>query len=127
LEQLANGTITVAHTAPLVERFALIRGEIGELENIAELTDLRAVVEHLFPENDALVREIRALALSVLDEIGDDAERTLFLRELTNAIATPEIPTELEEVRVTSLRKSKGLSAPVTHHGMRGGVAAKAA
>ena len=30
------------------------------------------------------------------------------------AISKPEIPTEIEDVRIMSLHKSKGLSAPVT-------------
>jgi superfamily I DNA/RNA helicase len=37
-----------------------------------------------------------------------------FLTELTSAIAKPEIPELIEDVRIMSLHKSKGLSAPVT-------------
>ena len=44
--------------------------------------------------------------------VGDD--RAQFLRELTSAIVKPDIPSEIEEVRVMSIHKSKGLSAPVT-------------
>ena len=37
-----------------------------------------------------------------------------FLQILSQSISQPEIPTEVTEVRIMSLHKSKGLSSPVT-------------
>jgi DNA helicase II / ATP-dependent DNA helicase PcrA len=40
--------------------------------------------------------------------------RAEWLFELMEAISAPEIPSEIEDVRIMSLHKSKGLSAPAT-------------
>jgi superfamily I DNA/RNA helicase len=53
------------------------------------------------------------LALAVLDVMLVDNREEL-LRELSTVINQPEIPTEIDEVRIMSLHKSKGLSSPVT-------------
>ena len=71
------------------------------------------MLDMLFPAADTRVRDLRALALGIIEPLGLE-DRQLFLRELTSAIAKPEIPSEIEDVRIISLHKSKGLSAPVT-------------
>lgn len=110
LEQLETGIISIAYTGELLARFTELKNEIAQLELLNDLTE---VIDHLFPEGTVLVRDIRALSLKILEEFNGD-NRELFLRELTSIIAKPEIPSEIEEVRVMSLHKSKGLSAPVT-------------
>ena len=113
LEQLEAGNINIAYTQVVVERFTEIKNEIAQLEDVGEPANITAVINHLFPEDNVHVRDIRALALKTLETIvGDD--RAQFLRELTSAIVKPDIPSEIEEVRVMSIHKSKGLSAPVT-------------
>jgi len=113
LEQLEAGSIRISHTGSLVQRFIQIKNEIGMLDALNGQIDLVSVIDHLFPEADIGVRDIRALALKTLNVVGGE-DLGMFLRELTSAIAKPEIPSEIEEVRVMSLHKSKGLSAPVT-------------
>ncbi len=110
LSAIANGAANMPHVANLVARFSEIRAELDELE---ECPDLRAVVDHLLPENFVGTQLLRELALSVLAEL-EDEDRGKFLGELVAAIATPEVPSEIEDVRIMSLHKSKGLSAPVT-------------
>jgi DNA helicase II / ATP-dependent DNA helicase PcrA len=110
LEALAVGTIVISHTNPLVARFQVIREEMRILE---ALPDLRSVVDRLLPDGDVSVRDVRALALGILEGIDDD-DRETFLSELVGAIAKPEVPSEIHDVRVMSLHKSKGLSAPGT-------------
>ena len=71
-------------------------------------------LDDLFPEgDDGVPEDLRALSLSLLE---NDAEMTPedFLTSLSDAITKPEIPSEIEDVRIMSLHKSKGLSAPVT-------------
>jgi superfamily I DNA/RNA helicase len=97
----------------LVSRFAAIKEEIAQLETIAMAGNLSSVIDALFPDQHQQTRDLRALALTVLESIGM-GDRALFLRELTSAIAKPEIPLEIEDVRIMSLHKSKGLSSPVT-------------
>jgi DNA helicase II / ATP-dependent DNA helicase PcrA len=109
LEGLAERRIAIAHTAPLVARFVTIRQDILALEG---LPDLAAVVNALFPDGLRTIRDLRALALRILESY--DADRSEFLAELMSEIATPEVPSEIAEVRVMSLHKSKGLSAAVT-------------
>lgn len=110
LEAMAAGAIAIPHTNPIVARFRVIKEEMRILE---ALPDLRSVVDRLLPDGDVSVRDLRALALSILEGMdGDDDEN--FLAELVGAIAKPEVPSEIHDVRIMSLHKSKGLSAPVT-------------
>lgn len=110
LSQLDVGTLTIGRTSRIVEAFREI---VEKLEDLEALPDVASVVDDLFPDGQQETRDIRALAFEILDQLGDD-DRDMFLRELTSAIAQPEIPTEIEEVRIMSLHKSKGLSSPVT-------------
>lgn len=110
LEQLDAGVLSISYTRPLVEQFQQIQEDIRALEG---LQSLAAVVDHLFPDDGDGVRDLRALALQVLNDLGDE-NRDEFLSELSNAITKPEIPPEIEDVRIMSLHKSKGLSSPVT-------------
>ena len=110
LEQLDAGVISIPYTGPLVRRFRAILEEIQALEGLEWLT---AVVDRLFPDGDDRVRDLRDLALQVLEEVGDE-NRDEFFSELSDAITKPEIPSEIQDVRIMSIHKSKGLSAPVT-------------
>ena len=110
LEQLAEGTLSMSYTGPLVDRFRDIRAELQTLEG---LPDIASVVNRLLPEDENNVRALREVAMRVLEEVGD-ADKRKFLSELSIAIAKPEVPDEIKEVRIMSLHKSKGLSAPVT-------------
>lgn len=110
MKQLLAGEIQIPYTGGVAKSFEEIIAALDELE---ALPDLASVVDHLFPDGIGTTRDIRELALSVLEEIDDD-DRQALVRELSNAISKPEIPTEIEEVRIMSLHKSKGLSAPVT-------------
>jgi DNA helicase II / ATP-dependent DNA helicase PcrA len=49
----------------------------------------------------------------VLAEVGE-GDREAWLFQLMQAIARPEVPSEIQDVRIMSLHKSKGLSSPVT-------------
>jgi len=113
LMQVEADDIKIPYVGVLAGRFSAIRNEIVQLENLVADNKLAPVVDCLFPEGDPLVRDIRALSLKALESVGGK-DREEFLRELTSAIARPEVPSEIAEVRIMSLHKSKGLSAPVT-------------
>ena len=92
----------------LVERFQEIREQIGEVrakENLYEKID------HLFA-GEAHVRELAEVILSSVPD--GEVEQGRFLAELTRLVAIPEITVGQDDVRVMSLHKSKGLSAPFT-------------
>lgn len=109
LEQLAAGIIAIPHTKPLVEQFKAVRDELVRLEALPRLAE---VIDDLLPDGNNAVRDLRVLALLTLEIAGDDRDE--FLSELTTSIAKPEVPTEVSDVRIMSLHKSKGLSSPVT-------------
>lgn len=110
MTQLDNGVINLPYTSGIVASFRDIVRELDELE---ALPDLSSVIDLLFPDGHAETRDVRELALSALEEINGN-DREMLIRELSTAISQPDIPTEIEDVRIMSLHKSKGLSAPVT-------------
>lgn len=110
LEQLLIRELKIAHTQHLVDEFKVVKAELEDLEG---LEDLAAVIDVLFPDSDISVRDLRNLALATLEITGTE-DRVRFLSELSSAISKPEIPSEIQDVRIMSLHKSKGLSAPVT-------------
>ncbi len=113
LVQLESGVIRIPHTKDINERFVEIKSVLLQLEDVFDVGGLALVVDQIFPDGDARVRDIRALALKVI-EAAEGRSRASFLRELTSLVTRPEVPTEITEVRIMSLHKSKGLSSPVT-------------
>jgi superfamily I DNA/RNA helicase len=110
LNLLAGGMLRLPYTNAIVRSF---REVVQALTDLEALPDLRAVVDQLFPDGQDSTRDIRELAIPILDTVAAD-DRQGFVRELSTAISQPEIPTEVEDVRIMSLHKSKGLSAPIT-------------
>lgn len=110
LQLLSAGAITISLTGNVVAKF---NGVVAELEALEQLPNLAAVIDSLFPHGMEGVTELRALADECLGEI-EESDRAELLNLLVTSITQPEIPTEIQEVRVMSLHKSKGLSAPVT-------------
>lgn len=94
----------------LVAQFNEVRADLAEIE---QYTDIRSVVDHIFPDGYGATRELRILTITVLEE-NEIEDLAQFMSELISAITAPEVPSEIEEVRIMSLHKSKGLSAPVT-------------
>ena len=110
LTDVADDHYSLPHTGNIVERFKQIRDQI---ENLEECHNLGEIVDIIFPENYKETSRLREIAVTILEEIGGD-DRVKFLNEMIALIAKPEVPTEVEEVRIMSLHKSKGLSSPVT-------------
>jgi superfamily I DNA/RNA helicase len=110
LELLASGQLQIPYTASLVTAFQAIRARLDELE---ALGNINLLIDEIFPENDISVRDIRAISLAIVDLVAE-GDRQAFLNELSSAISRPEVPSEINDVRIMSLHKSKGLSAPVT-------------
>jgi DNA helicase-2/ATP-dependent DNA helicase PcrA len=110
MSSLANGDIAMPYIGRLVERFreilaglALLRGEDGD-------NDLVALAHRWLPETVTGLTDLRDLVLDLAEASTTPAE---LLSNLTQAIATPEIPPDVTQVRIMSLHKSKGLSSPV--------------
>jgi len=104
LELLASDDLTIPHTGPLVERFRDLQRRLGELAPLRG----QALVDSLFPGDRDWTSFIRSLASTIEGDQFDALE----LREtLRIGITQPELPTDVDYVRVMSLHKSKGLTA----------------
>lgn len=110
LTGLSQGQINLPYTGPIVTAFNALLAELADLETAGELLQ---IVDRLFPAGNDAFRDIRSLSLLALDEI-EEGDRAGLLSSLVEAITQPDIPTEITDVRIMSLHKSKGLSAPVT-------------
>ena len=108
--QLSAGVFNIPYTKPVVAAFDAV---VTELNALTALPDLAAVVDTLFPAGQAKTRELRDIAVAVITANPAIDARSL-VGELVTAITQPEIPTEVQEIRIMSLHKSKGLSSPVT-------------
>lgn len=107
MNKLSNDVLVIAHTKPLIERFNLIGEALAELDAVKD--DLAAFIDTLLPDADFELSELRALALAQKET----AETTKdLLAGMMKEITQPDIPPTVEEVRLMSLHKSKGLSSP---------------
>jgi len=107
MNKLAEGTLTIAYTGPLVAQFNTIKGELEALEAVKG--DLTAFIDALFPDADPDVSELRELALAQMEAAETPED---LLSAMMQEITQPDIPPTVEEVRLMSLHKSKGLSSP---------------
>jgi len=110
LLRLRGGSLSLPYTSGIVAAFSDLANKLDELE---VLPDLAAVVDCLFPDGEAATCDIRELARGVLEDIPPN-DREALIRELSQAVNQPEVPSEIADVRIMSLHRSKGLSAPVT-------------
>jgi len=103
LEQLAGGTVSLPHTAPVVERFRLLQ------QRLAALGGLQGgqLVDAVFPAGETWAEPMRSVAAG----IDEDADPAALLDVVQRGVTQPELPTDVDYVRVMSLHKSKGLTA----------------
>jgi len=109
LLKLDDGTISLPHMNGLMAQFRAIKDRISQLRSLSSLS---AVIDSLFPANSQDCQDLRNIAINILGE--GDISPADFLQRLDEEISTPEIPDQVTDVRIMSLHKSKGLSAPVT-------------
>lgn len=104
LEQLLAGSLKLANTGGIVERYELLKARL------AELAGLRgpALVDALFPSTASWATSLRSVAESLTRD--DFEPRELYAR-IRSCAVQPEVPTDPDFVRVMSLHKSKGLTA----------------
>lgn len=104
LERLASGDLTIPRTAPLIERFRELQRRLEELRPVRG----QALVDVLFPIDQEWTHLFRSLASRMEGDEFDARELREYLRI---GITQPELPTDVDYVRVMSLHKSKGLTA----------------
>ena len=101
---IIDGTLSVASSKTLAERYSELSGEIARLGSMS----MTALIDDLFPDGQEEFVLLRAAALSVADTATSIQE---FHTSLRSAISQPEPPESADYVRVMSLHKSKGLTA----------------
>ena len=77
-----------------------------------QLPDLAVVIDYLFPDGNLELVGMREHCLRALQETPNDP--VALLKSLIDLIVKPEVPEQVQDVRIMSLHKSKGLSSPVT-------------
>lgn len=104
LEELENGILKIAHAGPLIPRFMTLKRELARLCKLKG----NALVDAVFPPGEQW-------ASPMAEMINNDKEEDSGAKELVDVIrrniTQPELPTEVDYVRVMSLHKSKGLTA----------------
>lgn len=106
LSRLANGQIRIQYTRDLIARYSELVATLVRLRS----SSISDAFNELFPEAADWAKPFRALGLPLI-EGSADLEPAKLLDVLRSAITQPELPTEVDYVRVMSLHKSKGLTA----------------
>ncbi len=107
LEGLSNGTVRIAHSSHLLQRFHAIQNELKYLD---EQTGVADFVNRWLRSEFTDAGELRLLVASLMEASETPAE---LLSQIIEAVSQPEIPPDVTEVRIMSLHKSKGLSSPI--------------
>lgn len=105
LKSIRNGRLSISHGSQIIQR-------LNDLDaRLQQLASLRggALFDELFPDNDPNFTDIRGMAT----DLDPDADAEQLLDHLRTRITQPELPTDVNYVRVMSLHKSKGLTADI--------------
>lgn len=104
LQRISEGTLQLPYVARLVPKHQLLVERLAALEN-SRGQDL---VDALFPPEEDWVEGLRQLSRGPAEE---DCDAGSLHEALRTAITQPELPTDVDYVRVMSLHKAKGLTA----------------
>jgi len=104
LGRMESGEIKIPRVGSLLDRFRELRSGLGPLDGLTG----QSLVEALFPVAEAWAHPFRTLAANIE---GDEFDAAALREVLRIGITQPELPTDVDYVRVMSLHKSKGLSA----------------
>ena len=107
MNKLSDGALAISHTVPLIARFNLLKNALAKLEAVKD--DIQAFIDELLPDGVVELAELRELALIQMEGAETPAD---LLAGMMQEITQPDIPPTVEEVRLMSLHKSKGLSSP---------------
>jgi superfamily I DNA/RNA helicase len=103
LDEIDAGRLKIPHGTYVVDRLRDLTDNLQRLE----LLRGEALLDALFPHNDPDFSQIRIMAAG----LDPDADAPQLLDRLRTSITQPELPTDVDYVRVMSLHKSKGLTA----------------
>jgi DNA helicase II / ATP-dependent DNA helicase PcrA len=104
LANIAEGKLSIPYTRPLLDKFHFLLREIDKLKYVKG----QDLVDALFPIGHEYNFRIHQIASQIETE---DFDANTLRNALITAITQPELPTDVDYVRVMSLHKSKGLTA----------------
>ena len=101
---MASGNLRLPHCGELLNRYTELQSRLALLQGLVGPT----LANSLFPEGTIWSKPIRSItgALS-----GEEFDSKALLDWLRSGITQPEMPTNVDYVRIMSLHKSKGLTA----------------
>jgi superfamily I DNA/RNA helicase len=104
LQQLMSDIIQIPRMDELISRYNDLQIRFRDLCN----TDGQSFIDAIFPVSEDWAEPFRSIASTIpLDELNPNA----LYESLRVGITQPELPTDVDYIRVMSLHKSKGLSA----------------
>ena len=104
LEKLIAGTLTLPHTRYLVARFTVLKAEIARRSALRG----QALLDAALPSAEEWAAPLAEIANDIEDENYDAEDLADAIRR---NVSQPEMPTNVDYVRVMSLHKSKGLTS----------------
>jgi len=104
LEVLSEGKIKLSYSSHIMERYRLLQRELQRYKNVTG----RGLVDALFPDSAEWAVSLRSMCRTIG---GDNFVAGTLYEHLRTNITQPELPTDVDYVRIMSLHKSKGLSA----------------
>lgn len=106
LELIVDGELSIQHTTYIIGRYRELGQELAQLE----MLDVSEALDHIFPAGEEWAEPFR----QILEDNPDLDSLDSALESLRESITQPELPRDVEYVRVMSLHKSKGLTADLT-------------
>ncbi len=104
LEKLAGGTLKLAHTGHIVDRFRVLQALLAKLDSLTG----QALVDAVLPAAEDWAAPLADIAGGIEE---DDFGPQKLVDTIRRFVSQPEMPTDVDYVRVMSLHKSKGLTA----------------
>ncbi|MBH0177462.1 MAG: ATP-dependent helicase [Nitrospira sp.] len=104
LEQLESGRLRIPNTAALIRRFTALKSRLTEIRAL----DGYELVAAVFPSEHEWAKPLAELASQIEEEQFGAQE---LVEAIRRNVTQPELPTDVDYVRVMSLHKSKGLTA----------------
>lgn len=104
LSNLERGVLQLPYVAKVVDRFRVLLKVVAQADGLAG----QALVDALFPPGEDWAEPFRVAAQGLGDE---DFDAPQLYQHLRSMISQPELPAEVDYIRVMSLHKSKGLTA----------------
>lgn len=104
LDEILAGTQTIRHTDQIVTRYRELKQRIAAIAGI----EGQQLLDSVLPADEAWSAELRGLLQDTREQSDTPAQ---LAKAIKSAVSQPELPTEVNYVRVMSLHKSKGLTA----------------